>query len=242
MYEQLKILLELQEIDSEIDKLDSLKANEPAKLQVLESELSRYKENTETKHKDIEELQKMQREQQRQLALQQEKITKYKSQRAGVKTNKEYTALEVEINSLESDNSKIEENILNIMISLEKAEAELKLIQEEYKEQEQIFQKKKDTIITNIKKINHQIAILTKERTKFIKGINQSLMNKYENWRKRKKTAFVAVIEGQACGGCHLTLPPQLINEVRKKKEFLSCNSCGRILYWMEDETPDENQ
>jgi uncharacterized protein len=241
MYEQLPTLLELQKIDSEIDKLETLKAVEPAKLRALETELSKHREKTETKSKEIEELQKGQRELQRQLSIQQAKIDKYKTQRATVKTNKEYSALELEISESEKSNSETEEEILKLMISLDKAEGELKLAQEEFRNQEDIFHKSEEIIILEVKKLNRKIAKWSKRRTEFTSKINQSLMTRYDNWRKRKKTDFIAVIKGQACGGCHLTLPPQLINEVRKKRELLTCNSCGRVLYWMEDEIPDED-
>jgi uncharacterized protein len=241
MYDQLRTLLELQKIDSEIDKLETIKAVEPVKLRALEAELSKHREKTETKSKEIEELQKGQRELQRQLSVQQAKIDKYKAQRATVKTNKEYSALELEISESESSNSETEEEILKLMISLDKAEGELKLAQEEFRNQEDIFHKREEIIILEIKKLNRKIAKWSKKRTEFTSKINQSLITRYDNWRKRKKTDFIAVIEGKACGGCHLTLPPQLINEVRKKKELLNCNSCGRVLYWMEEEISDED-
>lgn len=242
MYEQLQILLQIQEIDSEIDKLENLKSAEPAKLRVLEAGLSKHKEKAESKNQEIQELQKEQRELQRRLGVQQEKITKYKTQRAAIKTNKEYTALELEINELEKSNSEIEEEILKTMESLDKSETELKKAQEEFHNQELIFKKNKISIITDVKKINKKIVEWKNKRAIIEPKISQILMTRYDNWRQRKKINFVAVIDGQACGGCHLTLPPQLINEVRKKRELLTCNSCGRVLYWREEEIPEETQ
>jgi len=242
MYDQLRILLEVQDFDSEIDKLEKLKSAEPAKLKNLETELAVYKNKVDAKHKAIEELQKQQRDLQMKLSVQQEKITKYKSQRTLVKTNKEYTALELEISESESSNLEMEEEILNQMISIEKAESELRLAEEEFRKQSDIYQEEKGKIVSEVRKINRKIAKINKERSKYTSGIGEVLMTRYENWREKKKTSFVAVIDGQACGGCHLTLPPQLINEVRKKRDLLSCNSCGRVLYWMEDEIPDEDQ
>ncbi|MCK4597869.1 hypothetical protein KAU04_07495 [bacterium] len=39
----------------------------------------------------------------------------------------------------------------------------------------------------------------------------------------------------RACGGCFKTLPPQKIQEVRRTDSILTCENCGRILYWDEN-------
>lgn len=241
LYDQLQSIIELQKIDSEIDKLESQKALEPAKLHALESELSKYKAKSDSKTKAIEDLQKQKRDLDKKLLIQQEKVSKYKTQRASVKTNKEYTALELEISELEILNSEIEEEIIKLMLDIDNANEELELAQKELKAQEVVFQKKKQEILTKIKSLNKQIAEWNKNRNGFTSNINPSLMNKYDDWRKKRGGSLVAVIKGQTCEGCHLTLPLQLINEVRKKKDFHICNSCGRILYWIDEVEIVEN-
>ena len=235
MYNQLKSILELQKIDSEIDKLESQKSLEPAKLKVLNTELSKYKEKSDSKTKVLEELQKKRRDLERQQTIQEDKINKYKTQRLSVKTNKEYTALELEISELESSNSQIEEEIIKLMLEIDKNNDELESIKKELQVQEDIFQKRKEEILIEIKNFSKQIAEWVKKRNGFTNNVTPSLINKYDDWRKKRGSSLVSVIEGQTCGGCHLTLPPQLINEVRKKKELRTCNSCGRILYWIEE-------
>jgi len=241
MYDQLQSIVELQKIDSEIDKLEHQKTLEPAKFLALEMELSKYKGKSDIKAKAVEELQKQRRDLDRKLVIQQEKINKYKTQRLAVKTNKEFTALELEISELENSNSETEEEIIKLMLDIDKANEELESTKKELKVQEDIFQKKKDEILNEVKNLNKQIKEWTNKRNGFAGSISPSLMSKYNDWRKRKGGSLVAVIKGQTCSGCHLTLPPQLINEVRKKKDYHICNSCGRILYWMDEVELVEN-
>jgi len=235
MYDQLQLILELQKIDSEIDKLEHQKALEPAKLRALETELAKFKVKSDSKTKNVEELQKQKRDLDRKLIIQQEKINKYKSQRLAIKTNKEYTALELEISELELSNSETEEEIIKFMLDIDKSDEELESAKKELKSQENIFQKKKEKILSEVRALTKQIKEWEQKRNGFTVNITPSLMNKYNDWRKRKGSSLVAVIEGQTCGCCHLTLPAQLINEVRKKKDFYICNSCGRILYWIDE-------
>jgi predicted nucleic acid-binding Zn-ribbon protein len=241
LYDQLQSIVELQKIDSEIDKLENQKALEPAKIHALESELSKYKLKFDSKTKAIEDLQKQKRDLDKKLLIQQEKIRKYTTHRPSIKTNKEYTALELEISELEILNSEIEEEIIKLMLEIDNVNEELESAKKELKVQEGIFQKKKEEVLTEIKGLNKQIAEWSKNRNGFTSDINPTLLNKYNDWRKKRGGSLVAVIKGQTCEGCHLMLPLQLINEVRKKKDFHICNSCGRILYWIDEVEIIEN-
>ena len=115
MYDQLPIVLHLQEIDGEIDKVESEKERIPAELQALEAELAKHRGRFQFQSDALEELRKERRTKERQLGLQQDKLEKYKSQRLSVRTNKEYTALENEIAELEERNSAIEDEILELI-------------------------------------------------------------------------------------------------------------------------------
>jgi uncharacterized protein len=234
MYDQLDNLLELQNIDNDIDKLESQKASEPVKLKAFENELQKYKQKMDAKTQELEEVNKKRRDWDRKLAVQQAQMDKYKAQRTSIKTNKEYTALELEITELEKNNAEVEEEIIKLMLELDSAKDELETAKKDYQAQEAIFEKRKKEIIAGVNRLNKQIALLNQKRDPYLSKISSTLMSKYNDWRRKKGGSLVALIEGQNCAGCHLKLPPQLINEVRKKKDLRTCNSCGRILYWKE--------
>ena len=240
MYDQLPILLELQKIDNEIDKIERQKAFGPVRVKELDAAIEKYRLIFESKNTAFEELQKQRREKDRKLGLQQSQLQKYKSQRNLVKTNKEYTALEFQISELEESNSKIEDEIIELMIIIDKTNDELDQARKEMEAQENLLKKKKEEILSEIKELDRQIDEWNNKRVNFAGKINSNLMIRYENWRKRRGGSLVSVIEGQVCGSCRLTLPPQLINEVRKKERLHTCSSCGRILYWKDEEKTDD--
>ncbi len=241
MYDQLPILLQLQEIDDKVDKIKSEKAIIPADLQALEAELAKHKAAFQTRSNVLKESQSERRSKDRQLNTQQAQLDKYKSQRLSVKTNREYTALESEITDMEEANSNIEDEILELMISIDEAKNEIKVAKKELKTQENAFKEKEDKFLSEVKKLDRQIAKWNKEREVFLEKISPDLMKRYDGWRERRGSSLVTVIKGQSCGGCYLRLPAQLVNEVRKAQELHTCNSCGRILYWQDkDEVPEE--
>lgn len=236
MYDQLPILLQLQEIDDEIDKLEIEKAKTPAELQALEAELTKHRTAFQNTSEGLEKLQRERRSKDRQLDTQQAQLEKYKSQRLSVKTNKEYTALESEIADLEMLNSNIEDEILELMISTDDAGDVIEAARKKLEAQEAVFGEKREEFLSEIRKLDRQISKWNKKRKVFLEKISSEIMDRYNSWRKRRGTSLVAVIKGRSCGGCNLNLPLQLVNEVRKAQELHICNSCGRILYWQDEE------
>ena len=51
------------------------------------------------------------------------------------------------------------------------------------------------------------------------------------SYLKGKEGLAMVPVRQNACGGCHLNLPPQVINEIQMKTELVFCESCARILY-----------
>jgi predicted nucleic acid-binding Zn-ribbon protein len=61
-------------------------------------------------------------------------------------------------------------------------------------------------------------------------------MTYYKRLRGAGKTPFVAVVRKEACSGCGFRHPPQKRQEIKKSKRMLTCEQCGRIQVWREEE------
>ncbi|MFQ5630401.1 MAG: zinc ribbon domain-containing protein [bacterium] len=75
-------------------------------------------------------------------------------------------------------------------------------------------------------------AKLEGARKELIEKINKPLVGMYERLRARYKRAIVPVID-DTCSGCFMKLPTYLITLAQRDKEVISCEGCGRILYWL---------
>jgi predicted nucleic acid-binding Zn-ribbon protein len=62
--------------------------------------------------------------------------------------------------------------------------------------------------------------------------LDRVLLDRYNKLKATKKELALAPIRNGTCFGCKLQLPPQLVAEVKRSQELLSCNYCQRILYW----------
>ena len=70
-------------------------------------------------------------------------------------------------------------------------------------------------------------------RDELIAKIKKPYLANYERLRSRYKRAIVPV-KGDTCLGCFCRLPTSLITHGRSDMEVLTCENCGRILYWLD--------
>jgi len=79
---------------------------------------------------------------------------------------------------------------------------------------------------------------LSAERETLAQKVDKEYLSKYERILHSKDGLAMVSVEHDACGGCNINLPPQVINEIRMKEELIFCQSCARILY-IEEENQD---
>ena len=74
------------------------------------------------------------------------------------------------------------------------------------------------------------IAELHEARANLAKRVKPQLLNRYERLAKSYGRAVVPVT-GNLCLGCFVTLPTSYPS-LKSKDSFLTCENCGRILYF----------
>ena len=45
----------------------------------------------------------------------------------------------------------------------------------------------------------------------------------------------MSAVVGGVCQTCHMGIPPQRFNELRRGDALMSCSNCKRIIYWADD-------
>ena len=74
------------------------------------------------------------------------------------------------------------------------------------------------------------ITKLQEARENLASRIKPELLNRYERVARSYERAIVPVT-GNSCLGCFVTLPTSYAS-LKDKKSFLTCENCGRILYF----------
>jgi len=232
--EQLKKLINLQQIDSEIFDLKIELEAFPAKIEEMDRILETKKtgmENADAKLKAIQ-VQKSERETDMQAA--EEKIQKYDSELAQIKTNKEYKAMLEQIDGVKADVSLLEEKILELFDQIEEAQAELKKEKDIFEEESKKNEGEKQKINEERKKVESRLAELNGNRAGITKDIDESILKRYDKILENRGRSALSKVNGEFCEECNMRLRPQVINEAHLKNDIVVCENCSRILYVQE--------
>ncbi|MFN5761677.1 MAG: zinc ribbon domain-containing protein, partial [Sphingobacteriales bacterium] len=165
------------------------------------------------------------------IAAAQALIHKYEKQSDNVKNNREYEAIqkEIEMQTLE----------------MKLAEKHIKDANEEISDKARVLDTAKKNIAAKEGNLKHKKGELEKiisetekeeneyraQAVKAREKVDERLLISFERIRKNYRNGLAVVpIVRDACGGCFNAIPPQRQSEIRQRKKIIVCENCGRIL------------
>lgn len=229
--ETIESLRALQDIDNDILNLErEYKANFE-KISKLKEILSGMEGEINDKREKLAEAEKWYQEKERELKDDMESVKKKQSRLNALTKNKEYVAIQKEIESLKKSNSAKEEEILKLLNVMEEfrlsiAEEEKKLI--EMKKEVEIEESSNDE---RMKEIERKLEETRKDRERHEKAIPPDVLKLYKRIQSAWKGLAVVPVSNGSCLGCHRHLPPQLYNILLKHKSIETCPFCNRFIY-----------
>ena len=237
MNEQLKLLIELQEIDTIIlsiaDKIESL----PGKLEQFKSPFKEASNALQKFRTQFESLSKNKKNKESEAEELQDKIDKLKSKTKEIKTNKEYEAFLKEIEGFEKRKFAIEDEVLSIMEALETSAKDLKKEELKVKKVEEELSQREKLIDEEKMKFHAEMETYKTRRKEFVAKIETELYEQYMNLLKRSGGVAVVSTRNEICLGCNTNIPPQQYNDIRKNENIFNCYYCKRFLYYKEQES-----
>lgn len=230
--DELMLLIELQKLDTRLLILNDRKAEIPRKIELMKSSLRKEEGILEEKRSEYERLKKMKKD--KEIALDEglERLKKLKARVSEIKTNKEYQAHLKEIETAQIENRAVEDEILSLM---ERIEESYKQVEEEKRRYEEVvkrFEEEKKKYEEEEKNIVDEIGEFRDKREQIVQKIGEDLYDNYSRILRVGKGLAVVQIKDGSCEGCHMSLPPQVINDVRKNEGIIECSNCHRILYY----------
>lgn len=229
MQESLKILSELQKLDTKIIRLKKEANRLPKALSKLQEQCEEQKETISELTQKLEENYKNQKDLELDMAENNNEINKYENQLLSVKTNKEYKALNSEISFRKEQNAEIEENLIELMEDESNLQEEKKQMEELYEKDLEKLDNQKKKIEKQIEELNKEIDKLETKKEKFAEDISLTLYRRYQRLIKHKNGRALAVIADGVCSGCHFKIRPQIIVEVARGDSIKTCENCSRI-------------
>ena len=231
MNADLQRLTELEKIDREALRLTEEVASLPKRVAAIEEKLAEHKAAVEQAKARVKGNEASRRQNEADIKGFQEKIAKYRSQQSSVKTNDEYRALLHEVEFAEKQISGCEDKILELMIGLENEEKNLKVAEAELKTEAADVEKEKAEARVRTAEDEKLLAGLTGKREELRSGVDYSALAHYDRVMRQRKSAL-AEARDQKCMACFVMVRPQIWQEIRTNEQIITCNSCGRILYF----------
>jgi len=229
--EKLKALYQLQLIDSEVDRIRTVRGELPLEIEDLQDSIEAYSKRKEKVVQEIDSENEIKTKNTNQIAESNELIKKYKKQLENIKNNREFVSLtkEIEFQTLEIELSekKIKNSEANLLHHTEK----LNSLNDDLNVRKDELDKKSGELDEIVKETEKEEDALLKKSQKAKKVIDDRLLLAYEKIRSNVKNGLSVVsVKRDACGGCFNKIPPQRQLDIKLHKKIIICEHCGRIL------------
>jgi predicted nucleic acid-binding Zn-ribbon protein len=233
MTSDLQNLIELQQIDSQIAALRAEIASLPKHVAEIEKKLAGSRARVEATQAAAKADEAARRKHESDIQDQQQKISKYRDQSLNVKTNHEYKALMDEIKFAEEKIAASEDKILEIMVAADIRKESLKQGEAELKADTAENEREKEEARQRTAADEAALAELTTRRNALRAGVGEDVLRQYDHVLKVRGSALAPVYENQLCSACSVMLRPQVFQEVMTNEQFMTCDYCRRILYYV---------
>ena len=229
--EKLASLVRLQKIDSKLDEFQILKGELPMEVSDLEDEIQGLHSRQTRIEEEINGITDFIEQKKNAIKEADALVKKYEKQSSAVKNNREYEAINKEIEMQQLEGKLAEKHIRDANEELAEKAKLLEQTKKHIASKETALTQKKnelEKIIVDTEKEEKQYSKISSEAREHI---DERLLYSYDRIRKsyRNGLAVVPVVR-DACGGCFNAIPPQRQSEIRQHKKIIVCENCGRIL------------
>lgn len=229
--DKLQSLVNLQVIDSKLDRLRQIRGGLPEEVRHLEDELESLKTKMERYQAGIDEANKQINKREITIQESEDLIKKYEAQLMDVKNNREYEALNKEIELARLEILTCERKIKQFREMIEEEEARLSELKALYDERQGDLEAKQTELQEIVAETEREEEILKQKSEEARKEVDQKMLRSYERIRQNVRNGLAVVtLDRGASGGSHFLVPPQVQNEVRQKNKVIISESCGRFL------------
>ncbi len=143
---------------------------------------------------------------------------------------RELGSLQQEVQHLRDLHHAQEERVLEAMAAAEDAQALAESEQTKLTTLENTRQQEQTALLERQRQVEARLADARQRRQSQAESCEPALVQRYEQIRRMRGKA-VALAEGGACQGCHVSLTASDMQRVRASADITTCSNCGRILY-----------
>ncbi|ATA69061.1 zinc ribbon domain-containing protein [Capnocytophaga cynodegmi] len=229
--EKLRMLYDLQLIDSQIDELQNVRGELPLEVSDLEDEVEGLKNRLSKFKEELEHLQSGIAEKKNVIEEAKILIKKYNTQQKNVRNNREYNSITKEIEFQELEIQLAEKRIKEGKAQADQKKEAIKQVEEKKAQREAHLKHKKEELDSILAETEKEEAFLRQKAEEYAEQIEERLLTAYRRIRSSVVNRLAVVpVERGASGGSFFTIPPQVQMEIAARKKIITDEHSGRIL------------
>ncbi len=229
--EKLQALFQLQQIDSEIDRIQIVRGELPVEVKDLEDDVARLETRISNINNDMAEFDRLIAERKQGIKDSTAAIKKYEGQQNNVKNNREYESLAKEIEFQKLEIQLCEKRIKEYTFEITSKKQLLTESEEDLTHRKADLENKRKELDSIIAETRKEEEVLNEYSSKAAAIIEERLLSGYKKIRENAANGLAVVsIQRDSCGGCFNKVPPQRQLEIKQRKKVIVCEHCGRIL------------
>jgi predicted nucleic acid-binding Zn-ribbon protein len=232
---ELSQLIELQELDLEIQRVTDRLSRIPAERDQTENEFNQYAAEFLDLKIRYEQTLEDRKQLESDLTTTQEHHEKYKQDLMRVRNEKEYTTALREIDATRKQIGVFETEILKRMEEIERLETELKEKAPDVERKRGEVDESLTSLDSERKEADRQIVALNERREQLSKHLPRALFATYDRMARLRRGQALAEVRNGICTACRMKVRPKVFSDVRKGDQLITCENCGRILFYRPD-------
>jgi len=231
---ELEQLLVLQDRDQKIRQIQTETKTFPLQRKNLEAQLVASVANLETLKQRARQLEVDRKRLELDVGVRTDSVAKLRTQQYETRKNDEFAAMAHEIERYQKEISEIEDRELELMEQQDKLKVEVATEEKKAAGTKDSIARQVTDLEAKGKTLAARLDELTKERAELASKIDEDVIDRFERLFASKGDAAVVALEHDVCTGCHMKITTQTAVRVKGGKEIVSCEQCGRILYYAE--------
>jgi len=233
MNADLERLIALQKLDNTADAARKQLASEPEHERALEARLEAARQEVAAAKDRVAANKSARAALEKDVAVQQGRLSKFREQAMAVKTNQEYHAIQHEITFAQTEVKKIEDSILERMVESDDLAASLKAAEGKLAAETKAVDADRKTMKAAHGEMEAALERIVAERSSLVGSLDKQVLTTFEAVSRKRNGVAVAEARDGICTICHVRLRPQIFNTVRRNEEIVQCDSCNRILFFV---------
>ena len=235
MLDTIEKLLILQDRDRRIRQEQGELARIEPERQTLKVKAATAQAELEDAKLRVKQIESARKDLELEVEVKKQMIVRYANQQFQTRKNEEYRALTHEIDTCKAAIFEIENREIEFMEQAEAAQKEVLRRTQAAKDARTLMDEQVSQLDAREENLKKELAQLEANREELASAVDDGARSRYERLVRSKGENVVVGVQHGVCGGCHMTLPPQLLVTCQAEKELVGCSNCGRILYYTRD-------